>query len=47
MRFSGFEPKGRLKQQIRFRRPFFQQVATAIRQKQPTSLYELKLSNQP
>ena len=37
MRFSGFEPRGRLKQQIRFRRPFFQQATTAIRQKQPTA----------
>mgnify|MGYP006919900078 FL=1 len=36
MRFSRFELRGRLKQQIRFRRPFFQQAATAIRQKQPT-----------
>ena len=37
MRFSGFELRGRLKQQIRFRRPFFQQATTAIRQKQPTA----------
>ncbi len=38
MRFSRFEPRGRLKQQkYVFRRPFFQQVATAIRQKQPTA----------
>ena len=38
MRFSGFEPKGRLKQQkYGFRRPFFQQGATAIRQKQSTA----------
>ena len=38
MRFSRFEPKGRLKQQkYGFRRPFFQQAATAIRQKQPAA----------
>ena len=37
MQFSRFEPRGRLKQQIRFRRPFFQQATTAIRQKQPTA----------
>ena len=35
MRFSRFEPRGRLKQQIRFRRPFFQQATTAIDKSNP------------